>query len=141
MRLVLDTDIVLASMRSPTGASAALMRGARAGRVDLLATVALVLEYEAVLTRPEHHGAAGLSQSEARDFVAGVAALVVPVPVRYVWRPQVRDPNDEMVLEAAINGAADVLVTYNVRDYGLASSKFGFAVLGPGPVLLRMRYG
>ncbi len=141
LRVVLDTDVVLAAMRSPSGASAALLRAAYSGRLSVLASAALVFEYEAVLTRPEHHGAAGLSQEDARSFVDGVAGLARRVHTHFKWRPQVRDPNDEMVLEAAINGAAELLVTYNVRDYGLASAKFGFGVLSPGPTLLRVRYG
>ncbi|MBT9558897.1 MAG: PIN domain-containing protein [Myxococcales bacterium] len=141
MRVVLDTDVALGAMRSPTGASAAVVRGAMAGRVTLLATTALLLEYEAVLTRPEQHAAAGLSLEGARAFVDQLAKLTVPVTPWYSWRPLVRDPNDELVLEAAINGAADLVVTHNVRDYGLASGRFGLGVSRPGPALLRIRFG
>jgi putative PIN family toxin of toxin-antitoxin system len=141
VRVVLDTDVVLGAMRSPTGASAAVLRGAMAGRVTLLATTALLLEYEAVLTRPEQRAASGVSLDDARAFVDRVAELTVPVTPWFSWRPLVRDPNDELVLEAAINGAADLVVTHNVRDYGLASGRFGLGVSRPGPVLLRLRFG
>lgn len=141
MRVVLDTDVVLGAMRSPTGASAGVLRGAMAGRVTLLATTALLLEYESVLTRSEQLAASGVSLDGARDFLDRVAALVLPVTPWFHWRPLVRDPNDELVLEAAINGAADLVVTHNVRDYGLASGRFGIGVSRPGPVLLRMRFG
>ncbi|KYF18193.1 hypothetical protein AIZ20_23720, partial [Salmonella enterica subsp. enterica serovar Typhimurium] len=75
MRLVLDADALVAAMRSPSGASAALLRMARAGSVRLLATVPLALEYEMALSRAEHREAAGLSEREAELFIDGVIAL------------------------------------------------------------------
>ena len=101
-----------------------------------LATPPLFLEYEEVLKRPEHQLVHGLSIEETDEFLAEFAALVEPVEVHFLWRPQVSDPKDEMVLEAAINGGADALVTYNVRDFRLAAEKFNIDVLTP-PALLR----
>jgi len=65
--------------------------------------------------------------------------LIEPVEVHFLWRPQARDPNDEMVLEAAINGHADALVAYNVRDFAPAAARFGISVLGPADVLKKVR--
>ncbi|HUE20652.1 MAG TPA: PIN domain-containing protein [Bryobacteraceae bacterium] len=56
-----------------------------------------------------------------------------------IWRPQLRDPNDEMVLEAAVNGRADALVTFNVRDYETAPAQFGVEVLLPRQVIARIK--
>ena len=118
-------------MRSPTGASAAIVRAAREGRATLLLSVALAMEYEAICTQPEHRTAAGLSSAEAEIYVTALIAMAEPVSIRYIWRPQLRDPADEMVLETAVNGGAEALVTFNTRDFGHAPARFGIDVLLP----------
>src|SRR5688500_2496577 len=107
-------------MRSPAGASAAIIRAARQGQATLLLSVPLAMEYEAVCRRPQHRVEAGLSSRQVEIFLTAIVALGEPVHTHFLWRPQLRDPNDEMVLEAAVNGRADALVTFNVRDYGTA---------------------
>jgi predicted nucleic acid-binding protein len=139
MRLVLDTDAVVAAMRSPSGASAALLRLARAGRVRLLSTVPLAVEYEAVCCRAEHIQAAGLEPAEAQLFVDGVIAMAEPVPVWFLWRPQLRDPADELVLEAAVNGRADAIVGFNRRDFGAAPARFGVCYWSPAEAMEKLR--
>jgi len=136
---VLDTDVLVAAMRSPGGASAAILRAARHGRVTLLATVALALEYEAVCSQAEHQLAAGLSAEEVGIFVTAIIALAEPVETHFLWRPQLRDPSDEMVLETAINGRADALVTFNVRDFGNAPAAFGIKLMLPREALKRIQ--
>ena len=139
MRLVLDTDVIVAGLRSPSGASAGLLAAALGGEVTLLANVALVLEYEAVCARPEHRQAAGLSITEVSVFLDAVAGLVQPVQSHFLWRPQLRDPSDEMVLEAAVNGAADAIVSFNHRDFGTAPASFGVLLLLPRDALRRLQ--
>ena len=135
----MDTDAVVAAMRSPTGASAAIVRAVRQRRVTLLLSVPLAMEYEAVCRRPEHRMEAGLSEREVEIFLDAIIALAEPVLTHFLWRPQLRDPNDEMVLEAAVNGKAEALVTFNVRDYGTAASQFGVEVLLPREAIARIR--
>lgn len=131
MRLVLDTDVVVAAMRSPSGASSALLVAALEGRLQLLANVALILEYEAVCTRDEHLRAAGLSHAQASIFLDALAALAEPVDSHFIWRPQLKDPSDEMVLEAAVNGRAQAIVSFNQRDFAVAPERFGLKALLP----------
>lgn len=100
-----------------------------------MVTTALFLEYEAVLKRPERREAHGLSESDLDGMLSELAAVLEPVDVRFTWRPQLSDPADEMVLEAAVNGRADVLVTHNVRDFGSAAPRFGIPVLRPAEFL------
>ena len=133
--MVLDTDVVVAALRSPTGASAALLLAALDRRVTLVASVPLVIEYEAVCGLAEHQQAAGVSAADAQVFLDGLAALIEPVETHFLWRPRLRDPADEMVLEAAVNGRADVLVTFNLRDYGSIPLQFGIKVLRPNDAL------
>ena len=108
-------------------------------RVRLLATPPLFLEYEDVLKRPEHRLAHGLTPLEIDEFLAELAALIEPVEVHFQWRPQTRDPNDEMVLEAAINGQADAVVTYNVSDFVDAGERFEIAILRPPELLKKVK--
>jgi putative PIN family toxin of toxin-antitoxin system len=138
MRVVLDTDVVVAAMRSPSGASAALLQAALDGRIQLLANVALILEYEAVCKRKQHLSAAGMDIAQAGVFVDALAALAEPVDSHFIWRPQLKDPSDEMVLEAAVNGRAQAIVTFNRRDFGTVPERFGLRVLLPKDAFKRV---
>ena len=135
----MDTDAVVAAMRSPTGASAALLRAVHASRVTLLATAPLCLEYEAVCARPEHVEAAGFGPGDLAVFLDALVGLVEPVEAWFLWRPQLRDPGDELVLEAAVNGQADAVVTFNRRDFRPGASRFGLEVLPPAEAIQRAR--
>ena len=126
-------------MRSPSGASAGLLKAARHSTLTMLATVALALEYEATCRLPEHGLAGGLNVNEVEVFIDAVLAMVEPVEIHFLWRPQLRDPADELVLEAAVNGRAAALVTFNRRDFGAVPARFGVDVLTPVEALRRMR--
>ncbi|MGC9224624.1 MAG: PIN domain-containing protein [Terracidiphilus sp.] len=98
MRLVLDTGVVVAAMRSPTGGSAELLRLIRLGRVPMQLTVALALEYESQCLLAEHRLASGLSELEAHAFVDRLISLAETIELYFRWRPQLHDPGDELVL-------------------------------------------
>jgi putative PIN family toxin of toxin-antitoxin system len=136
---VLDTSVVVAALRTRLGAGNAVLRLVAQRRVTALATPPLFLEYEDVLKRPEHQLAHGLTPDVVDEFLAELAALLEPVEVHFQWRPQSRDPNDEMVLEAAINGQADALVTYNIKDFAEAGERFRISVLRPGDLLKKVK--
>lgn len=139
VRLVLDTDALVAATRSPTGASAAIVRAVREGRATILVSVPLAIEYEAVCRKAEHRLAAGLEVWQVDIFVDAVLAMAEPVETHFLWRPQLRDPNDEMVLEAAVNGCADALVTFNLKDFGAAPLRFSVEVLLPREAITRIK--
>jgi len=136
---VLDTNVVVAAMRSPAGASAELLRMARRSEVTLLANVALALEYEATCKLAEHCLAAGLELHQAGVFVDAVLAMAEPVETHFMWRPQLRDAADEFVLEAAVNGQAAAIVTFNRRDFGVVPARFGIDMLTPAETIRRIR--
>jgi putative PIN family toxin of toxin-antitoxin system len=138
-RAVIDTSVVVAALRTRLGAGNAVLRLVANRRPVLLATPPLFLEYEDVLKRPEHRVVHGLTLDEIDEFLAELAALIEPVEVHFQWRPQSRDPNDEMVLETAINGRADVLVTYNIADFAVAWERFGIPVLSPAQLLRKVK--
>ena len=135
----MDTDAIVAAMRSPAGASAAIVRAVRLKKATLLLSVPLAMEYEAVCRRPEHREEAGLSLQQVEIFLDAIVAMGEPVQTHFLWRPQLRDPNDEMVLEAAVNGGAAALVTFNLRDYGNVPIRFGVEILLPREAIKRIR--
>ncbi|MBX9702055.1 MAG: putative toxin-antitoxin system toxin component, PIN family [Acetobacteraceae bacterium] len=143
MRLVLDTDVVLAGLRSTTGASRLLLLAAQAGVVRLLAGVALMVEYESVLKRPENLTAMGLEGTMVDAFLDDLAAMVDPVTPHFSHRPAVRDPADEMLVAIAANGRADAIVTFNLRDLRPADDRhgaLGIMVCRPGDILRRLAW-
>jgi putative PIN family toxin of toxin-antitoxin system len=135
MRTVFDTSVIVSAVRSRHGASNLLLQMAFARRFQLLATPALFLEYEEILEREEHRAVHGMSKHHTQQFLTGLAAIIEPVKVYYRWRPQMQDVDDEMVLDAAINGQAEVIISHNVRDFLPAASRFNLRVTNPGSFL------
>jgi len=141
MRLVLDTDVMVAAFRSDQGASRQLLLAALDRRFVLLASVPLMLEYEAVLTRPDQLHATGLTVVETVAVLEAVAGVVDRIQLRFLWRPRLRDPADEMVLETAVNGRADRLVTFNVVDFIPAAQELDLRVRKPGEIWRELKSG
>ena len=136
---VLDTDVVVAAMRSAKGASRQLLLAALNQQFELLLSVPLLLEYEAVLTRPENLAACGLSSAEIGQVLDDLAAVATPVKFAFRWRPRLSNPDDDMVLETAVNGNAAAIVTFNQRDFAAIGKDFNCAVLLPAQALLQIR--
>ena len=136
MRLVLDTAAMVAALRSDAGASRQLLlAGLERRKLTLLVSVPLLIEYEAVLTRPEHLRAAGISSDDVGVLLDAVAAVAEGVTLDFSWRPALPDPDDEMVLETAVNGRADAIATFNKRDFALVAATFGVATCSPAEAL------
>jgi putative PIN family toxin of toxin-antitoxin system len=131
LRVVLDTDVLVAGLRSDQGASRQLLLSVFDGNLEALVSVPLMIEYEAVLTRIEHLNASGLNREEVNEILDAYAGVATPVHLRFLWRPRLKDPADEMVLETAVNGVADRLVTFNERHLAVAAREFGVRVLRP----------
>jgi putative PIN family toxin of toxin-antitoxin system len=131
----LDTNVVVTALRSPAGASAEILRRVRRREVTMLASVGLFVEYEAVATRPEHLAAAAATIADVRNVLDVLAHHIVPVEIHYLWRPRLRDPDDDMVLEVAVNGRAEMIVTFNGRDFGRVPAEFGIIVVRPDELL------
>lgn len=104
----------------------------------MLVSTPLLMEYEAVMTRPEHLKASGLTAGEVATVLDTVAAIAKPVRLAFLWRPAVRDPDDDMVLETAANSQADAIVTFNKRDFAAVAERFGVGVWSPGEAMKRL---
>src|SRR5271163_4620682 len=135
MRVVLDTSVLVAGLRSQTGASWAVLEAARQGQFRVAASQALFLEYEQVLRRAEH----GLPEPVVNKLLENLAELVHPVEIYFRWRPQLPDADDEMIFEAAVNAQANAIVTHNRRDFESAARRFGIHVWSPASLLWALR--
>ena len=136
---VIDTDVMVAAFRSDQGASRQLLLAALDERFKLLLSVPLMLEYESVLSRPEHLAACELTAVEVRQVLDDLAAVAKPVRLSFRWRPRLRDPDDDMVLETAVNGNASAIVTFNQRDFAAGMEGFSCTVLLPATALQQIR--
>src|SRR5258708_27742695 len=98
MLLVVDTSVMVAAIRSDAGASRYLLVAALESRFTMLASVPLLTEYQAVMTRREHLAASGLSLADVEALLDAVAAVSEPVLLDFLWRPTLPDADDDMVL-------------------------------------------
>ncbi len=136
--IVINTNVLVSGLASRQGASYALLQLIGRSQLRLFASPPLWLEYESVLKRPEiielHH----LTTVEVDTFLDGLALFTTPVKLHFLWRPQLRDPNDEMVLETAVNAMADALITHNLVDFEPAKHRFNLTVITPGKLLKQL---
>jgi putative PIN family toxin of toxin-antitoxin system len=137
--MILDTDVIIAAIRSTTGASAEIVRRALRGEIAIEASVAVVLEYEAVATREEHLIAGEVTEREALQVIDALAAVAKPVEIHFRWRPQLRDADDEMIFEAAINAQDRRIITFNTRDFASAAKRFDVSLATPAQYLESMK--
>jgi putative PIN family toxin of toxin-antitoxin system len=138
MRIVLDTNVLRAGLHSSTGASFHLLRSLPHPDVQVLLSVALYLEYQAVLTRTEHLPA-GVSRERMLGFLRRFAGFCEPRAIYFLWRPWLRDPGDDMVLELAVAGAATHVVTFNSRDFAGVEVAFGIQVMTPAEFMAQWK--
>jgi putative PIN family toxin of toxin-antitoxin system len=138
---VLDTDVLVAAFRSSAGASRHLLEAARTRLFRMLLSVPLMLEYEAVLTRPEHLASSGASKEDVAAVLDELSLAGGRVELLVRLRPMLADANDEMVLETAINGRADAIVTFNQRHFSPVAERFRCAVLRPVEAIRRLTKG
>lgn len=135
MRIVVDTNAVRSGIFSPTGASCEILLLIDEGVLTPVVSVPLLLEYESVLKRPEFLHEVGLSVreiDEILDYFLSRSSLQV---IHFLWRPFLPDARDDCVLECAVNGQADVLLTFNKKDFPNVEKHFGVAVRTPGEFL------
>jgi putative PIN family toxin of toxin-antitoxin system len=138
MKAVIDTNVVVAGLRSSTGGSYRILELIAADAVDFVISVPLFLEYEDVLTRPAMRRALRLTVAEVDTVLDVLAAKSSHAKLHYLWRPQLRDPKDEMVLETAANAGAEAIVTFNQADFLPAATAFSLAVIYPKDFLARI---
>jgi putative PIN family toxin of toxin-antitoxin system len=138
VRAVLDTSVLVAAIRSDRGVSRVLLVNALKRAYTILASVPLMIEYESVLTRAEHLDASGVSNPDVQALLDALAVVAEPIRLAYLWRPTLPDVADDMVLETAVNGRADVLVTLD-RHHFKAAATFAVQIASPAEMLNILR--
>ncbi len=133
--IVLDTNIIITAQRSQRGASAKLMSLIGTGRFELHLSVPLALEYEEVLRRQS--SVLHLTQEDVTDLVDTLCALSHHHKIYFIWRPQLRDAKDEMVLELAVAAKCNYIISYNQKDFANVE-QFGLKVLTPKQFLQKI---
>ena len=134
LRVVLDTNVLVAALRSRRGASFRAISEIGRRRFDFVLSVPLVLEYEQAFMKARPPG---VSQMDTQAFLNYLSLEGRLQEVFYLWRPHLHDPKDDMVLEAAVAGKCEAIVTHNRRHFGGAAS-FGITVLSPAEFLVRL---
>ena len=128
VNIVMDTNVLLAALRSSRGASHRLLLSVGTGRFELALSVPLVLEYEEVTLR--YHTELGLSKTDVKDILDYLCAVAVRQRVYYLWRPFLPDPKDDMLLEVAVAAACQAIVTFNLKDFA-GIGEFGIQAIQP----------
>jgi putative PIN family toxin of toxin-antitoxin system len=127
-QLVIDTNVIIAALRSKRGASAKLLSLLGTGLFDFHLSVPLVLEYEEVILR--QRATLNLTDDEVSDFIDSLCTLAEHHKIHFLWRPFLRDEDDAFVLELAVAARCNYIVTYNVKDFG-GVEQFGIRAISP----------
>lgn len=134
--IVIDTNVIIAALRSKRGASNKLLSLVGTKKFEIHDSVALILEYEEVLQR--HRAELGLSEEEVSLFIDSLCALAQHHKIYFLWRPFLTDIDDDLVLELAISARCEYILTHNVRDFR-GSERFGVQAITPKEFLQIIR--
>ena len=128
MKVVIDTNVIVSALRSSRGASNKLLSLLGSELFNFHFSVPIVLEYEYVLLKQAN----SLSQSkeEISKLIDSLCSLGTPHEIHFLWRPTLRDPQDEFILELAVTAQCDFIITYNIKDFD-GIDKFGIQVISP----------
>lgn len=133
---MVDTNVFVAATTSARGASREVLRRCLLGRYDPLMSQALFAEYESVLARPGLFQRSPVSNEERHALWAAIISRCVWVRVYYLWRPNLPDEADNHVVELAVAGNAEAIVTHNTRDFRQNELRFpGLTVVTPGALI------
>lgn len=133
MKVVIDTSVLVAAARSKRGASFALLATLPNPRFQICLSVGVYTEWQSVLTRAEHLPP-GVDANTALGFVRYLASLAHLQDIHFLWRPFLKDPDDDMVLECAVGAGCSHIVTHNVRDFR-RSAQLGVQAVTPAEFL------
>jgi putative PIN family toxin of toxin-antitoxin system len=132
-KIVIDTNVIISALKSNRGASHLLLQLFGTGKFIHNISVALAIEYETVIKRLLPN----LDEQKINYLLDYICAVSQHIKIYYLWRPHLRDPKDDMVLELAVASESDFIVTYNVKDFRLVSD-FGIKIITPRELLLLM---
>ena len=134
-RIVIDTNVLVSALRSSRGASHRLLMLVGQTDFEVALSVPLVLEYESAAKRMGD--ATGLTSEDVDDIIDYLCSVAHLQEIHFLWRPILRDPRDDHVLELATEAGCEIVVTHNVRDFA-GSERFGVTAIRPGEFLRRI---
>ncbi len=129
---MIDTNVLVAALRSSSRASHQIILAADAGRFEMALSISLLVEYEDVTSRPD--SGIALTAAAIDAIIGRLAAICHRQPIYFLWRPLLPDPKDDMVLELAIASSATHIITFNKKDFSPAS-RFGITIISPSQFL------
>ena len=136
LNIVIDTNVIVSALRSKQGASFKLISLIVKNQFEFSISVPLVLEYEGVLRR--YLDEKLYSDSDIDDFLNYLCKVGNKQKVYFLWRPFLKDPKDDMVLELAIESNSEYIITFNKRDF-VGVNKFGKEVLTPSEFIKKLQ--
>jgi putative PIN family toxin of toxin-antitoxin system len=131
-QIVLDTNVLISGLRSRQGSSFKILSLVGTGKFDIHVSVPLVLEYREVLNREIEN--LYITTEQIESIIALHCSIATQHEIFFLWRPCLRDPKDDMVLELAVKARCDSVVTHNIRDFS-GIDKFGISVTTPANFL------
>ena len=134
-RVVIDTNVMVAALKSKRGASFKLLSIIDQEKFQISISVPLIIEYEYALKRTDLNIL--LTESEIDDILDYIGKIADKREIFYLWRPYLKDPKDDMVLELAVESESDYIITYNQKDFQ-GVSKFGIKILTPKAFLKKI---
>jgi len=127
-KIVLDTNVIVAALKSKRGASYKLLSIIDEGKFQISISVPLLFEYEDVLKRGNLN--INLGSEEIDDILDYICKIAVKRKIFYLWRPYLKDVKDDLILELAVESESDYIITYNKKDF-VNIAKFGLQALTP----------
>lgn len=136
-QVVVDTNVLLSGLRSRQGASFRLLSLIGVSRkFEINLSVPLVFEYEDVIKR--HKPDLGLSEQDIDDLIDYLCSVANLHKIFFLWRPFLKDPKDDLVLELAVEAECEAIITFNARDF-IGAEQFGIGVLAPREFLREIK--
>jgi putative PIN family toxin of toxin-antitoxin system len=137
--VVVDTNVFVAALLGPTGASRSVLRACLDGRLSPLMGTALFAEYESLLSREGVFRGCLLDRGQREAVLDAFLSVCRWTVIYFSWRPNLRDEADNHLIELAVAGGASAVVTKNTRDFRFAELHFpGLRILQPEKLLKEM---
>ena len=126
LNVVIDTNVFISALRSNKGASYKLLSNIESEKFNVNISVPLIIEYESVAKRANIN----VSHKSIDDILDFICAHSIEREIHYLWRPFLKDPKDDMVLELAVESESDYIITFNIKDYR-GVEQFGVKIIKP----------
>ena len=136
IRIILDTNVLYAGLYSSEGASYQILRAIERGQIQIILSTTLLFEYEDILNRKKSE--LGLPEKQIEAVLDNLCRLSDHQKIYYLWRPFLKDPNDDHILELAVASQTEIIVTHNIKDFN-GIDNFGIRAITPKQLLKEIK--